>query len=399
MMRVAFVTGSVALGGATTYLLFLASALRRLGVPVEVFSFSSENPLKTEFTDAGIAVHNQDDTRLIYEDRLQNLYSALREFKPTAAFAVLGAESFELLRYLPAGVARIGVFHDRAVRPRITGPLYRPVLDHFAVVARYLQTELREMDPQFPCTYLAHGIPIPQDTPPRSPNPNHPLRLIYYGRFENASKGVRLFPEIAAALHRRGVPFVWTMHGEGPEEDFLKNALATEIQKGQVIFSKPIPYKDLPALIRSHDVYLLASTNEGGPLTLLESMALGLVPVCGDIPCLVQEVITPETGFRVPRDHPDAYAEAIASLHKNREQLEKLSVAARKIITADFSSEAMARRYIAFLESLSVGKQAEWPKHIQPRPILGTSATVRLAQSLGVLRPARRFLKQLRAAR
>jgi glycosyltransferase involved in cell wall biosynthesis len=397
MMRVAFVTGSVALGGATTFTLFLSSALRKLGVPVEVFSFSSTNPLFAEFTEACVPIHTQDDERLIYEDRLQTIYSGLRDFNPTAVFAVLGAESYEILRYLPAGVSRIGIFHDRAIRPQSAGPLYRPILDQVVVVARYLLEDLRQVDPNFPCTYLAHGIPIPRETPPRNPNPNGPLRLIYYGRFENASKGVRLFPEIAAALNRHQVPFVWTMHGSGPDEEFLKSAFAREIQKGQVVFSRPVPYKNLPDLVRNHDIYLLASTNEGGPLTLLESMALGLVPVCGDIPCLVQEVITPENGFRVPRGDPQAYTEAIASLNKNRELLEQFSIASRKTITEHFSSEAMARRYIQFLESLPAAREVEWPCHIRPRPILGSSGTVRFTQRLGVLRRARRVLKRIRS--
>ncbi len=396
MMRVAFVTGAVTIGGASTFTLFLSSALRQSGVPCEVFSFSKGNPLSSEFAEAGIPVQTQDGTASIYEDRLEKVYAGLRAFQPTAVFAVLGAEALETLRYLPAGVARIGIFHDRAAKPHKTLPMYRHALDHLVVVASYLREDVRQVDPQFPCTYLAHGIPIPEETPPRSPNPKDPLRLLYYGRFENASKGVRLFPEIAAALNRRRIPFVWTLHGSGPDEDFLKNAFADEIQSGQVIFSKPVEYAELPGLIRNHDVYLLASTNEGGPLTLLESMALGLVPVCGDIPCLIQEVINPQNGFRVPRDNPEAYADAIAALNNHRDLLERLSVAARQTITEHFSSQAMAGRYLAFLESLPVRTNAEWPARIHPRPILGISGRFRLAQSLGVLRPVRRLLKRLR---
>jgi glycosyltransferase involved in cell wall biosynthesis len=397
MMRVAFVTGGLPLGGSTTFTLYLASALRHMGAPAEIFSFTSENPLAREFNDASLAVHTEDETRLIYEDRLQHVYAGLRAFKPTAVFAVLGAEAFETLRYLPAGVARIGIFHDRAVQPHIAGPLYRSSLDHFIAVASYLREDMRRLDPEFPITYLAHGIPIPEDIAPRSSNTNGPLRLLYYGRFENASKGVRLFPEIAAALKQRRIPFVWTLHGIGPDEQYLKQTLANEVREGHVIFSKPVSYKELPNLVRSHDVYMLASINEGGPLTLLESMALGLVPICGDIPCLVREVITAQNGFRVPRDKPDAYAQAIGALNENRDLLEQLSAAARKTITGHFSSEAMAKRYIAFLDSFRPGENTEWPARIRPRPIQGSSGTLRIAQSFGILRQTRRLLKYVRS--
>ncbi len=395
MMRIAFVTGHVALGGSTTYMMFLAAALRRQGVPSEVFSFSADHPLAREFAEAEVPVHTTDAHRLIYEDRLQQLYARLREFKPTVAFAVLGAESFELLRHLPAGVARIGVFHDRTSQPQIFGPRYRGSLDHLVVVAAYLREDLRRLDPQFPCTYLAHGIPLPEGVPPRmAPENSAPLHLLYYGRLENISKGIRLFPEIVAALKHRQIPFCWTIHGCGPEEKFLKTALAQDVRSGLVRFSSPIPYDQLPAMVRQHDVYLLTSTNEGGPLTLVESMALGLVPVCGDIPGLVQEVITPANGFRVPRADPDAYACAIAKIHADRDLLEQMSRAAKAAIVADFSADAMARRYLAFFESLKLSTaESNWPETIRVQPILGGHPLL----YCGPARVARRLIKLMRS--
>jgi glycosyltransferase involved in cell wall biosynthesis len=270
-------------------------------------------------------------------------------------------------------------------------------MDHLVVGAAYLRDEMREFDPQFPCTYLAYGIPLPTGTPPRSPNPKDPLRLLYYGRFENASKGVRLFPEIAGALKRRRIPFIWTIHGYGPEEEFLRQALATEIQQGQIRFSAPVSYEKLTEMIRNHDVYLLTSTNEGGPLTLLESMSLGLVPVCGNIPCLIQEVITMENGFRVPRDEPYAYAEAIFKLHADRNLLESMSRAAKATITNEFSAEAMAQRYVDFISRHAPGvTHVEWPSRIEAKPMLGSSTLFGFAQKVGILRYARRLLKRFK---
>jgi glycosyltransferase involved in cell wall biosynthesis len=392
VMRVAFVSCGVPLGGTTTYMLFLASALRELGVPAEVFSFTAANPLAKEFCDAGIRVHAENESGLIYEKRLKNIHQKVAAFRPTAVISVLGAESFEFLRYVPAGVLRLGVFHDRAIRSEVFGPRYRAVLDHLIVVASYLQDDLRKLDRTFPCTYLAHGIPIPLDAP-RTANPDSPLRLLYYGRL-GILKGVRLFPDIVAALNRREIPFQWTIHGHGPEEQFLKTALEAEIRHGRIHFSAPVTYDQLAPLVRRHDVYVLASTTEGGPLTLLESMALGLVPVCGNIPCLVQEVITPANGFRVPRDDPDAYAEAIGRLHGDRNLLENMSRSARATITGEFSAEAMARRYVRFLELWQRPvTEPVWPDRIEAQPILGQNSFT--FSALG--RTARRMIKTLRS--
>lgn len=396
MMRIAFVAGEFHRGGATTFILFLSAALRRLGIPAEAFSFSGENPLAEDFCEVGVPAHIHDEKALIYEDRLQKVYSDLRDFKPTAVFAVLGTESREVLRYLPRGVTRIGVFHDWSCEPTVQGPRYRHTMDHLVVVADYLRKAILRSDPQFPCTYVPHGIPISAEISPRNQNLSEPLRLLYYGRFQEASKGVRMFPKIAAALKAGGVPFRWTFHGYGSQEEFLKSSFANEIKTGQVVFSPPVHYKNLSAIIRKHDIYMLASTNEGGPLTLLESMSLGLVPVCGDIPCLIQEVITAENGFRVPRGEPDAYAAAIGKLHRDRILLERLSSNARNTITAHYTAEAMAKRYIALLNTIQAGQEADWPLRIQPQPILGVPFPSSLLQRFSLFRHMRRFLQRTR---
>jgi glycosyltransferase involved in cell wall biosynthesis len=391
-MRVAFVTGGVPLGGSTTLILYLASALRALGVPTEVFSFTANNPLAHEFSKAGVPIHLQDEARLIYEDRLLSLYRSLRIFDPSVVMSILGVESYEILRYMPAGVLRIGVILDMAVRPRALVPQYTHVMDHVVVIAHYLVKEILQAKEHPPVTHIQIGIPIRADVAPREPNPSAPLRLIYYGRLENESKGVRLFPEIAAALKKRNVPYTWTIQGMGPEEDFLQQAFAAEIQEGTVHFSTPVSQELLPSVIRSHDIYILTSTNEGGPFTLLESMALGLVPVCGDIPALVQDVITFENGFRVPRAQADAYAEKISQLNKDRDLLKRMSVAARATITEDFSQESMARSYAQLFDSLLKPKAPRiWPEAITPSGLSGTALfSSRFGRSL------RRIAKRMR---
>jgi glycosyltransferase involved in cell wall biosynthesis len=390
-MRIALVTGGLPFGGSTTFLHHLASGLLSAGVPCEIFSFTHVNAFATEFAVAGVTVHTCDENRLIFEDRLAQTFAALASFKPTVVIANIGREAYEIFRYLPRGVMRVGMIHDRVMQPEQLIPAYRDVLDQVVVVAAHLVEDVRTASPDVPCTYLAHGIPIPAGLAPREPNPTEPLKLIYFGRLLEG-KGSRLFPQIVDALHQRRIPFQWTLHGSGEEESYLRQRLAAEAARGEIVFSSPISRARLLALVRRHDIYIHAGDTEGGPLTLLESMALGLVPVCGDIPCLIQELITPENGFRVPRNEPIAYAEIIARLHRDRPLLERLSAAARQTITKHFTVEAMACRYINLMEQHACPSGiVNWPERIQPRPFRNSKN-----QPLfwPVLKPFRRFAKR-----
>jgi colanic acid/amylovoran biosynthesis glycosyltransferase len=393
-MKIAFVTGGLPFGGSTTFLLYLTDGLRQMGVSSQVFSLTNGNPFAAEFTAAGIPVHMIDETKLIFEDRITALYQKIAEFEPTVVFANLAIDAFEMLRYMPSGVTRICMIHD-PINQHLP-PRYKESLDGIANVNPTWVEVTRRMTPGIPTAYLAHGIPHPGLESVRSAAPTAPLSLTYFGRLTEV-KGAKLFPEIVKQLHLRAIPFRWFIYGVGPEESYLREHLAAEIQRGEVVLAPFVPRHELFQTIRQHDIFIFASEIEGGPLTLLEAMAAGLVPICCDTPCLVQEVVNPDNGFIIPRD-PAKYAEIFSILHRDRPRLERLSAAARQTITEKYSLKAMAERYVNFIKSVPL-KPASilWPARIKPKPIRGLSALGHMTQSTGLARQARRLIKRARS--
>ncbi len=49
-----------------------------------------------------------------------------------------------------------------------------------------------------------------------------------------------------------------------------------------------------------HDVFVLPTQFEGSPVSLLETMSAGLVPVITDLPGGIREIVEPAVGFRLP---------------------------------------------------------------------------------------------------
>lgn len=396
-MRVALVTLGVLLGGTTTFDLFLGGGFKKLGVTAKVFSFSSDHPMRADFDELGIPVHLEDERRLIFEDRLANIYSAVRAFAPSAVFAVLGAESFELLRYLPKEVLKVGMIHDHYPVVYNTVRQYSSVLNYLVTISKNIADHVQHELPGVACTRLLPGSSLAEHRQVREPNPRGPLKLFYYGRLIQVQKHVLMLPKIWRALKDRNVSVHWTIHGHGPDENALRQGFAEIGPADEVVFSTPVPFNQLGDIIRRHDVFIVTSSHEAGPITLVESMGYGLVPVCSDIPCLIQEIITPQNGFRVRLDDPEAYADAIARLDDDRNMLERMSAAALQTINADFTAEAMAQRYVDFIDRHAPKvPHVDWPSNIKVRPILGLSPFSRLCQKIGVLQHARRLLKRVR---
>jgi len=396
-LRVALVSGGLAFGGTTTFDLFLGGGLQKLGVPAKVFSFSSHHPMRADFDDLVIPVHLEDERRLIYEDRLAGIYGAVRAFAPHAVFAVLGSESFELLRYLPKDVLKVGMLHDDHPGTYNLVRRYSTACDHLVTIAANIADRVQRELPGLPCTRLLPGSLFADGRRVREPNPREPLKVLYYGRLVQVQKQVLMLPEIWSVLKHRNISIRWTIHGQGPDEAALRRGLAEASQAGEVNFSPPVPFNQLGDMIRRHDVFIVTSRHEAGPITLVEAMGHGLVPVCADIPCLIQEMVNPQNGFRVQMDAPKAYAEAIERLDGDRVMLERMSAAALQTINADFTAEAMAQRYVDFIRrNAPPVSRVEWPARIKIKPMLGSSGVFWIRQKSGTLQHAYRLLKRLR---
>jgi glycosyltransferase involved in cell wall biosynthesis len=369
--RIALSTGVLDLGGTTTFLCNFAGELVRRGIPAAVFSFEADNPLAQDFGRANIPVFTTDHRRLIYEDRLALVLKELARFQPSVVIANLASVSFEVLRYVPQGVFRIGTAqsHDAGVYRTIR--FYAPHVDLMATVSKTIQQTVEVM-PEFarvPVRYLPLGVPIPNEPVARAGDNSAPLRVLYLGRLQREQKRVELFPEILQRLQAAGIPFHWTVAGTGPESEWLPTAMKTASPGQSISFPGKVLYTDVPGLLAKHDVFLLASSYEGLPLSLVEAMGSGLVPVVSDLPSGIRELVDETTGKRVAPDNTAGYAEAIIWLHHHRQELRRFGRNAREKVRAEFSVPAMTDRWFKALPPAPTTTGA-WPERWRPKPIL-----------------------------
>jgi glycosyltransferase involved in cell wall biosynthesis len=390
--RVAFVTGALEVGGSTTFLCNLGGELVRRGVPVEVLSFERSHPLAADFARVEVPVVLQDDRRLIYEDRLRGILNRLAEFQPATVLANLSAVSFEVLRYVPKGVFRLGVAHTD--HPGVYAMLahYPAYLDLLAVVSPTMLQQFSAR-PEFagvPVRYLPLGVPMPADDVLAGRTFEGPLRLLYLGRVDREQKRAHLFPEIFAGLRASGIPFHWTIAGEGGELAALQSALAGGRPDQTVCFPGRIPYAEVPRLIAQHDVFLLASEYEGLPLTLVEAMGAGLVPVVSDLPSGIRELVDDATGRRVAPGDVAGYAAAVVWLHEHRDEMRRLACQARQRVAREFSNEAMARRWLRILPSRPLSGVL-WPRAWSIQPPIPAAGQWRFSLAGRLLRRLLRY--------
>jgi glycosyltransferase involved in cell wall biosynthesis len=384
------VAGSLPLGGSSTFLVNFARALRRRGQMLPVVVLDSENAYAADFATIGNPVHVLPAQKMIFEDRLLWAYRQAAQYQPRAVLSCLSSQSFEILRVVPRGVLRMSIVQSDDPGPYGTVDTHAAWTDVVVGVSRQIGVNLQARPALrgVRAEVIPYGIGFSAATP-RAPRPDAaPLRLIYLGRVIEEQKRVSRLAELAKLLQAQRVPVEFTIVGEGPQRDELRAAL-----KGCdfVRFLDPVSYEQVPRLLQDFDVFVLLSDFEGLPLSLLEAMGAGVVPVVSDLPSGMADVVDETRGVRVPVGDVERTAEVIGELHRDRTRLHDCATNAARFARAHYSADAMAEKYLRVIEERAAPVQA-WPESVEiPVP----RGVARPWLYSGVPRMARRWMKRL----
>ena len=276
---------------------------------------------------------------------VENLYAVLKRLKsilPIGDEGVLVANDWlelALATEYDLGRTVIQIVHDEyhlglAVRHQV-------VVDAFIAHSKEFFERLRAALPsrQETIFYLPYGIPIPSRARQHA---SGPLRLLFVGRMTE-SKGIFDLPRIDEILAEAGVVVHWTLVGDGPRREALR---AQWSAPGRVRYVVPEVNEDVMKVAAEHDVFVLPTRFEGFPVSLLETMGVGLVPVVSDLPGGITEVVIEgSTGYRPAAGDVEGFARAIIDLNQKRDHLEEMGSACRNLVRQRFDIQERVTAY------------------------------------------------------
>jgi glycosyltransferase involved in cell wall biosynthesis len=188
------------------------------------------------------------------------------------------------------------------------------------------------------------------------------------------------------------LPFRWTIAGDGPGRAELEAEMKSSETGPRVDFIGTVKYRDVGPLLDAHDMFILISDYEGLPLSLLEAMGRGLVPVVSDLESGIREIVNESNGMLVPVDDIEGYARAIIHLDTHRDELLTKSVAARERVRTEFSVEAMTDRWLRVFMT-APNEAAQWPWTWRINAPFGASNEIIFTKPFRILRRLRRRLR------
>ena len=164
-----------------------------------------------------------------------------------------------------------------------------------------------------------------------------PLTLGYLGRIAK-TKGLDYLLQACCMLKEHHIPFRLKIAGaEEHEGQYLPQF--SKVLGNQFLYSGIVSGESKKSFLRSLDVLAMPTFFEGLPMSLLECMSYGVVPVITPVGSIPAVVTDQQNGLLIKVKDTPSIVDAITYLHTNRGKLKLMSSAARNYIFDHFDSD------------------------------------------------------------
>jgi len=383
---IAAVSYNLLLGGTTTFLVNLAKGINSRGHRLSIVAFREPNEHVTDFSavDARVDVLCSDN-HLIYEDRIYWAYSRIARVSPRMIIANLGSESFEILRIVPPGVVRVGMVQSLHEPPILLARAFSQWCDVVVGVSTEICDALiRRGVSHGLVRHIPYGVDFGRAVDRESNGRINSLRVVYVGRIVEEQKRISRLVELISRAAASNLPVKFTIIGAGPDGDATRRCLAS---LPNVTWLGKVPHRAIVEHLRHQDLFVLFSDYEGLPISVIEAMGQGVVPIVSDLPSGIDEAIPPGCGFRVPPGDISAALEIIRRLSVDRRELSHLAKRAEQHARSKYGLAEMVDEYLALAKQ---GESRCWPESVGIPVPIGVKPTFMFR---GVMRALRRRLK------
>ena len=290
-------------------------------------------------------------------ERTRALVERISQISPDALICHARGDpvDFNAIRYLPASIPRVLVLHGstlavyraaRVIRDHVSATVAISPRIKQDLISAYGFNEER-------LVFIPHGVDVTSYTKnPLCDGTRDSLRILSHGRIDQEQKGVFWIPEILAEFAKHSNEWECTISGDGPDLAELKRRIARAGISDRIHYAGWTASGDVPELMSRHDVFLFPTKYEGYPISLIEAMASGCVPVASRLPGVTDWIIQDDVnGLLFPIGNVRLAAQHLQRLLSDGHRLCELRRRARESVSK-YSLDCMADQYYQLLSEL-----------------------------------------------
>ena len=172
------------------------------------------------------------------------------------------------------------------------------------------------------------------------------LKICWVGRLDNEQKRISDLHDILVTLDKKKVPYILSIAGDGPYKPNLVRQLKAWIRDGRVKLMGVLSKEEMLAFYAKHDILLITSEWETGPIVAWEAMMAGCVVVSSQYIGYASEgaLINEDTALLYQVSSEEEAAKQIARL-LNPILRKELSIRGRMLAVSRYSTESSLKSW------------------------------------------------------
>lgn len=209
------------------------------------------------------------------------------------------------------------------------------------------------------CVVIDNGIEMGMDfvrTSKKLPSSGLPVQILFIGTLSQ-QKGIFVTLEIIKELVDQGINFQYHIVGEWKSEKDNNEALSY-IRKhnleSKIVFHGILLREKKWQLLKSSDIFVFPSFNEGQPLVVIEAMAFGLPVISSSVGAIPDTMEEGVNGFMIKSNKSTDFVERILSIIKNPELFACLSEMNLKTYEKRYTSAQYCQNIQNWIEEQAV---------------------------------------------
>jgi glycosyltransferase involved in cell wall biosynthesis len=365
-LRIAVTTYTLSTGGVSRFIFELAKYFRNSGHRITVICTDRKGSWFHRIGEEGL--QGRSFNAVFYEwipfGRILHSARIGRYMRKEAYDVVINNGSFYIhasAGYFLSRTRIIHVVHNQ--REQMVELESDPMSDKVVGVSPGIELKARNYLPADRITTIPNGVRIP-DITDEGPGTcsRRPSDLLYVGRIDQWQKGILILPRIIKYILDRGIEIKITIVGDGPDMQRLVHSAEEMGVAGHMEFTGNVAPGMVNSFYRGHKIFLLPSRFEGHPLTLMEAMAHGCVPVVSLLPFSTDICIDGGvSGFLVRPDDLPGFGERIIQLLEEPDLLNTMSRRAAEKVREQFSIDTTHEKYFELIKDLGTRNISDRP--------------------------------------
>jgi L-malate glycosyltransferase len=349
-MKIVHVVDTMDVGGAETLVLQMSRRQRELGHEPTVYAIGALGVLGEQMLSEGFSL--QSNMGGLLPEAAWNLYHVLKASKPDVVHLHNPRPTFyAAMAARMAGVASIvSTRHSLVAPPRkfsrelkyaVAIPFCDWVVGICDATTNNLKSVHRASARKIRRVYNG-AVPLQRvgqsDCPPKIG-----FTLLYVGRLEPVKNHVLLLNAFCLALTSCASLQLW-MVGDGTERKRLERlAVDLGISSHVTFWGQQL---DVAPFYSAADAFVLSSSSEGLPVSMLQAISLGLPAIVTDVGGMAEAMRLARGGVLVAADDPTGMAAAIVRMAGSKADREQFSINASAAFQAHFTLSAMVDAYM-----------------------------------------------------